>query len=120
VRRGLGRGRSLIAVGAILAIIALLRYARSNRERTKLYLSVDIGTGDGGEQERIDSLNEVIGRHTRVSDLRRVDARDGRFEATYFVDVDGSNHVAALIDDLKRVFPGIGVSFIDQSRMPSV
>ena len=111
-----------IAMGlgiAILAIVALLRFARRGREKTKLYLSVDFA-GGGGDRDRIDSLNEVIARHVRTSDLRRVDSRDGGLEATYFVDVDGSNRVSALIDDLNRVFPGIGVSFIDQSRMPTV
>ena len=119
---GLGADQSIPTVVAgfvILSIVALLRYGRRGREKTKLYLSVDF-EGGGGEQDRIDSLNEVISRHVRVSDLRRVDTREGSFEATYFVDVDGPNRVSELIDDLNRVFPGAGVSFIDQSRMPSV
>jgi hypothetical protein len=119
---GLGADQTLptvIAGIAILAIVAVLRHARRERENTKLYLSVDLDEGGGG-QERINSLNEVISRHVRVSDLRRVDARDGNLEATYFVDVDASNRISELIDDLKRAFPGIGVSFIDQSRMPTV
>ena len=55
-----------------------------------------------------------------MSDLRRVDTRDGGIEATFFVDVDGTDRISALIDELKQAFPGIGVSFIDQSRMPTV
>ena len=124
IAMGLGLGAdqtipTVVAGFAILTIVALLRYGRREREKTKLYLSVDF-EGAGGERDRIDSLNEVISRHVRVSDLRRVDAREGSFEATYFVDVDGSDRVSALIDDLNRAFPGIGVSFIDQSRMPTV
>ena len=80
---------------------------------------VDIQEGEG-DPRRIEALNEVISRHTRVSDLRRVDSRDGGIEATYFVDVDGTDRISALIDELKQAFPGIGVSFIDQSRMPTV
>jgi len=124
IAMGLGLGAdqtipTVVAGLAILAIVAVMRYARREREKTKLYLSVDI---DGGaeEQERINSLNDVIARHVRASDLRRVDSREGSLEATYFVDVDGSNRISALIDDLKQAFPGIGVSFIDQSRMPTV
>jgi hypothetical protein len=124
IAMGLGLGAAqtvptVVAGLAILSVIALLRYARRDDERTKLYLSVDLEAG-GAEQDRIDSLNEVIARHARASDLRRIDARDGGLEATYFVDVDGSNRISALIDDLKQAFPGIGVSFIDQSRMPTV
>jgi hypothetical protein len=124
IAMGLGLGAAqtiptVVAGVAILAVIALLRYARRERDKTKLYLSVDVEDGENDE-DRIDSLNQVIARHTRASDLRRVDARNGNLEATYFVDVDSSNRISALIDDLKRAFPGIGVSFIDQSRMPTV
>jgi hypothetical protein len=112
-------GPTVIAGLAILGIVSVLRFARTAREGTKLYLSVDF-QGGAGQQERIDALSEVISRHVRSSDLRRVDSRDGSLEATYFVDVDDSNPISALIDELNRSFPGIGVSFIDQSRMPTV
>jgi hypothetical protein len=119
---GLGADQTIPTVVAglvILSIVASLRYGRRAREMTKLYLSVDF-EGGGEERDRIESLNEVISRHVRMSDLRRVDAREGSLEATYFVDVDGSDRIPALIDDLNRVFPGVGISFIDQSRMPTV
>jgi len=124
IAMGLGLGAdqkaaTVVAGVSILAIIGVLRYARGEREKTKLYLSVDINDGED-DPSRIESLNEVIARHTRVSDLRRVDSRDGGIEATYFVDVDGTDRISALIDELKQAFPGIGVSFIDQSRMPTV
>jgi hypothetical protein len=124
IAMGLGLGAdqkapTLVAGITILTVIALLRYTRREREKTKLYLSVDIDDGEN-DPSRIQSLNEVIGRHTRVSDLRRIDSRDGGIEATYFVDVDGTDRISALIDELKQAFPGIGVSFIDQSRMPTV
>jgi hypothetical protein len=62
----------------------------------------------------------VIARHVSEGDLRRVDARDGGFEVTYFVDMAESGKVSGLIDDLQRTFPGVGVSFIDQNQLPSV
>jgi len=121
---GLGLGAdqtvpTVVAGLAILGIVSMLRFARSAREVTKLYLSVDLA-GENNEHERIDTLSEVIARHVRTSDLRRIDSREGSLEATYFVDVDASNRISALIDELNRSFPGIGVSFIDQSRMPTV
>ena len=120
---GLGADQTVPTVAAgvfILTMVAILRWARREQGKTKLYLSVDVAGAHEGQQQRIDSLNEVIARHVRVSDLRRVDSREGNLEATYFVDVDGSHHISALIDDLQQVFPDIGVSFIDQSRMPTV
>jgi hypothetical protein len=124
IAMGLGLGAdqtipTIVAGLLILFLVAVLRFSRRRHEKTKLYLTVDLEAGSN-QQERISSLNEVITRHTALSDLRRVDSRDGGLEATYFVDVEESDHVSALIDDLNRSFPGIGVSFIDQSRMPSV
>ncbi|MFQ5416328.1 MAG: DUF4956 domain-containing protein [Myxococcota bacterium] len=124
ISMGLGLGAdqtvpTVVAGLVILTVIAALRMTRRRSEKTKLYLSVDL-EGPGGNPDRIDSLNELIARHVRASDLRRLDARDGGLEATYFVDVDESNRLSALIDELNRAVPGIGVSFIDQSRLPTV
>jgi uncharacterized membrane protein YhiD involved in acid resistance len=124
IAMGLGLGAdqtvpTVVAGFSILTIIASLRLAKRGRETTRLYLSVDLADASTDHQ-RIDSINEVIARHVRSSDLRRIDTREGGLEATYFVDLDESNRISALIDELNRSFPGIGVSFIDQSRMPSV
>ena len=61
-----------------------------------------------------------MSRHATTGDLRRVDARDGSLEATYFVDIADPEVVSALIGDLQRTFPGIGVTFIDQNQLPSI
>lgn len=104
---------------SILGAISVIRYVRRSHEQTRLFLSVDFEqSADQGE--RIESLNGIIGRHVRNMDLRRVDAREGNLEATYFIDVDGSARISSLIDDLNGAFPGVGLSFIDQTRMPSI
>jgi len=104
---------------SILGAISVIRYVRRGHEKTRLFLSVDFAQGTD-QGQRIDSLSGVIGRHVRNMDLRRVDAREGTLEATYFIDVDGSPKISRLIDDLNEAFPGIGLSFIDQTRMPSI
>jgi hypothetical protein len=124
IAMGLGLGAdqtvpTVVAGLVIMSAVALLRWARSGRESRNLYLSIDWTDPDGREQ-RLDALNDVISRHVAIGDLRRVDARDGGLEATYFIDVSKDAGISALLDDLHRTFPGIGVSFIDQNQMPSV
>jgi len=41
-------------------------------------------------------------------------------EAVYFVDLRELSHVSALAHDLRRSFPTIGLTFIDQNQMPSI
>ena len=48
-------------------------------------LSIDCPRWEDGEQGLV-ALNDVIGRHVDIGDLRRVDAREGTMEATYFID----------------------------------
>ncbi len=124
IAMGLGLGAdqwyaTVLASVVILAAIAALRWAQRDREDKSLFLSIDWSGYDGSDQ-RLDALNEVVSRHVSIGDIRRIDARDGGLEATYFVDVSESGKISALLDDLKRTFPGIGVSFIDQNRLPSV
>jgi hypothetical protein len=133
---GLGADQTVPTVAAslvILASVAGLRMSRSGRDAKNLYLSIDWpegasgggaseagATDEAGAESRLDALNAVIARHVAEGDLRRVDAREGGLEVTYFVDVAESGKVSGLIDDLQRSFPGVGVSFIDQNQLPSV
>lgn len=65
-------------------------------------------------------MNQVVERHVNTGDVRRVDVRDGGIEVTYFLDLPDSSKLASLMDDLRGTFPGVGVTFIDQNRLPSV
>ena len=65
----------------------------------------------------LNKLNELISKHVTVSDLRRIDSRDSGFEATYFIDIKNPDKLSNLVDELHATF-GIGVTFLDQSRIP--
>jgi hypothetical protein len=119
---GLGADQSVptvVAGLAILSVMAVLNYARRKREKRRLYLSIDL-SGESTQEQRIEAINEVLERHVASSDLRRADAREGNLEVTYFIDLDGTGQISSLVDELNQVFPGVGVSFIDQSRIPSI
>ena len=119
---GLGADQTVPTVVAslfIMSAVAVLYWARSGREKRNLYLSLDWSGRDGAERG-LEILNDVIARHVDVGDLRRVDSRGDTLEATYFIGMNKEGKISALLDDLHRTFPGIGVSFIDQNQMPSV
>jgi len=120
---GLGAGQTIVTVIAgafILAAATAVKWSRRGRENKNLYLSIDwrAGEGDGTDQALL-RLNEVISRHVSASDLRRYDVRDGLLEATYLLDVSGPGDLAALTDALRRDFGGVGITFVDQSRVPT-
>ena len=123
---GLGLGANqtiptIIAGLSILGVMAILGTYHQGREDKNLYLSIDWHEGsDSLPEGYLDKLNEVVSRHTVRSDLRRFDARAQSLEATYFIDVDSSDNLSALTDDLRRLSPAVGVTFLDQKQMPQV
>ena len=118
---GLGADQALPTIAATLATLAAvgaLRWTLRGRTRTNLYLSVQ-WTAPEGDRRPIHALGEIVGRHVVSEQLRRVDKRDGALEATWLVDVAGAERISALVEELERSYPGVGVTFVDQSQLPS-
>lgn len=119
---GLGLGAdqhaaTLVAATFILTVVGVLRWQRKGRERTGLYLSVD---WRDAATSPLETLAEIVSEHAVSADLRRVDARDGGYEVTYFVDLRDTDAVATITSLLQERFPGVGVTFVDQNQLPSV
>jgi uncharacterized membrane protein YhiD involved in acid resistance len=123
---GLGLGANqtfatIAATVAILTVMAFFKLARTNKEGKNLFLSIDWRADTGEKPERfLERLNDVLGKHAADCDLRRFDLRDDSLDATYFVDVENAASLSALTDELQNTFPSVGVTFIDQNRLPSV
>jgi uncharacterized membrane protein YhiD involved in acid resistance len=119
---GLGADQTLPTVLASLVILvtmALFKWTRRDDSQGKnLYLSVDIRDKESLPELFLNKLNELISKHVIVSDLRRIDSRDSGFEATYFIDIKNPDKLSNLVDELHATFSGIGVTFLDQSRIP--
>ena len=120
---GLGADQTLptvVSALAILAVVAVFRWRSRNLEQKNLFLSVSASGDNAGGSEFLAALNEVVSRHSAASDVRRVDVGDDGMEVVYFLDLEGSENLSSLIDDVRNSFPGVGVTFIDQNRLPSV
>jgi hypothetical protein len=125
IAMGLGLGAdqripTLVAGLLILAVMAVIKWSRNDSKNKNLYLSLDWEVGIKDREDLLTRFNKVIENHVLVSDIRRIDVRGEGLEATYFIDVQSSDNLSALIDDLQKSFSGIGVTFIDQNQMPSV
>ncbi len=121
---GLGLGANQVAATVsaslfILATMTLVKQFRSQGAGKNLYLSVSL-EGSSGGAGRLDTLNEVIGKHASSSDLRRLDDRADGVDATYLLDISSTTVLSALSDDLRSEFPEIGITFLDQSGMPGI
>jgi hypothetical protein len=120
---GLGLGAdqwqaTAVALLAILLVVTLIKRKGAGAAGRSLYLT--IGWNTQGRERALDQLSAVIGRHVAQNDLRRLDAQDGRLDATFFVDFPNPARLSALLEELRQQCPGASITFLDQSRMPAV
>jgi len=121
---GLGANQTVPTVVAsvfILVAMAIIGRLRKQRAGKNIYLSVDL-TSDAADASSatLARLNEIILRHARTSDLRRYDVRQDTIEATYFVDIPTTAGLSVLVGEVRQAFPTAGITFLDQSQLPSV
>lgn len=121
---GLGANQTVPTVVASLTILismALIGSFRKDAGGKNIYLSVDWCSDKDNHPDRyLERLTEIIFKHSKNSDLRRFDIRQELFEATFFLDVASTDNLSALVDELRRNFPKIGITFLDQNQLPSV
>ena len=126
IAMGLGLGANqtistIVASLTILIVMGLIGSFRRNIGGKNIYLSVDWCSEKDDHPDRyLERLTEIIFKHSKNSDLRRFDIRQDLFEATFFLDVASTDNLSALVDELRRTFPSIGVTFLDQNQLPSV
>ena len=125
IAMGLGLGAdqripTLVAGPLILVVMAVFKWSRKESKKKNLYLSLDWRENPGKTENFLTQFNRVIEKHVLISDLRRMDVREGGLEATYFIDVENPDNLSKLVEDLQKTFSGIGVTFIDQNQMPNV
>src|SRR5688500_2910591 len=125
IAMGLGLGANqtvptIVAGLAILAAVGALRVRNGSREERNLYLSVEWQDGKYQPEERMNRLNDSIRENVRWSDMRRFDTKGTTIEATYIVGFDKPEQLSKLVSRLQQQHEGIGITFLDQSNLPSV
>lgn len=123
IAMGLGLGAdqtipTVIAIGLILTVMAVIKHRKPQSSRN-LYLSLHWVEG-AGTAGKLDELNRTIGDYVQDSDLRRFDSHQTGGEAVYYIDVENSDRLSALMGSLKEKYPEMDVTFIDQNNVPSV
>jgi uncharacterized membrane protein YhiD involved in acid resistance len=119
---GLGANQTLPTVLAclfILIVMAGIKKFRSSKEVKSVYLSLDLEIDPADKATHLEELNNIISNKTEESDIRRYDLHDNMLEATYYVRFQHVHGLASLSEQLRASYSGIGITFLDQSQLPS-
>ena len=80
------------------------------------YLSVDITNAE----DHLPAILNTVSKYSLKTDLRRYQVSEGFSNIVLFVDIADADNLHAITNELKKQLKGITVSFIDQSKMPSI
>jgi hypothetical protein len=116
---GLGADQRIPTVVATCVLMILLiasRLLSLRSQQRNLYVNIQVPEGE--EASSFESVNEILLKHARVVDMRRLDRHNHTLQMTYYLDCRDQDALAGLMDDLKGNIPDCTFSFVDQSSIP--
>tara|TARA_B100000963_G_scaffold145800_1_gene127027 strand:+ start:7831 stop:8535 length:705 start_codon:yes stop_codon:yes gene_type:complete len=121
---GLGANQTLPTVVAVL-IILFIMYLTKNKKisdhEKNMFLSIECNIDKEDEKKNlIKNINKIIGEDVLRFDLRRLDYRQNFLDITYQVNVSDLEVLEKIIDKLKKVYPNISITYLDQNQVPSI
>jgi len=114
---GLGADQPMATGAAVLVLLVLLIATRLLAHRpSQRNLYVNIQVPEQGTDLLFRSVNDILAKHARFVDMRRLDRRDHVLQMTYLIDCGDQDQLAGLMDDLKKHVPDCSFSFVDQTH----
>lgn len=112
---GLGADQRLPTIMATLVILAYL-FARtlvtSRPLKNNLYLNVVTPPAD----HSFDQINQLLLKHVKSADLRRLDRSASTLQATYLIACPNDEILTSLMDDISTQLPQCELSFVEQDN----
>ena len=116
---GLGADQRVPTVVAICILMALLiasQLVALRSKRRNMYLNIQVPEGEA--TDTFESVNDLLVKHARFVDMKRLDRHNHTLQMTYFMECRDQSELTKLMDDLKVNLPGCTFSFVDQSNLP--
>ena len=120
---GLGFGAdqripTLVGSLVIMGILSLMMSVRQSHREAKhnLYLNVEVPkhNGKASEDRVFEQIHDILSTYTSLTDMRRLDARNGVIQATYYINCRDSKTLIDLMDNLQATMPEAAISFVEQ------
>lgn len=112
-------GLTIIASLFILGATAIYKWKFVSSENKNLYLNLSWTESEDNPVAARD-IGELIASKANKTDLKRHDINGKDTQLVYFVDIDSVDTVYDTVDSIKKRYPHINTSFIDQSRIPGI
>jgi uncharacterized membrane protein YhiD involved in acid resistance len=112
---GLGadqRSATILAIFVILGFLLVRTILSPRPKKNNLFLNVV--TDD--EDDAFHKINAMLNEHTEAANLHRLDHTQNQLQATYLIQCQDEQKLAALMKSLRTTLPGTEVSFVEQNN----
>jgi hypothetical protein len=103
---------------SILGLVTAFKWRSQDASNQTLHLLIELR--QEAPDRFFENLNETLAKHVGRSDLRRYDVRNHSVEVAYIVNFDGVDKLTAVTEEIRNLAPDVGITFLDQSGLPSI
>ncbi len=101
-----------LAFGAILAVLAVRHRLRRREERPNFYLTI---TSPAPTAAGLPQMLRILRTHASAAGLRRIDETPELTEASFQVQFEDTDRLAACTRELRQLGDGVRVSYLEQN-----
>ncbi len=117
---GLGANQTINTVVSSLLILIMMGLIKKKMDVSMYtkdyYLSIDMDNVAGD----LPGIVDIVSSHSAKADMRRYHVTDDFSNIVFFIDIEDVLILNTITQELKLKYKGISISFIDQSKMPSI
>lgn len=119
---GLGANQTLNTIIASLIILLMMSFIKKRMNLSILskdyYLSIDIDNNN--LEGELSNITKIVSENCKKADMRRYQISDDFCSIIYFIDIEDLKQLNNIIQQLKEKYKGINISFVDQSKIPTI
>jgi uncharacterized membrane protein YhiD involved in acid resistance len=120
---GLGANQTLVTIVAAIVILFLMALLKKREDVVEFskdyYLSIDFDD-DSDLKNLLPEVLEVVGNSAAKVDLRRYQVSNNFSSIVLFVDIKNEASLELISQEIRSKFNNASISFIDQSKMPTI
>tara|TARA_B100001142_G_C14310207_1_gene646345 strand:- start:610 stop:1320 length:711 start_codon:yes stop_codon:yes gene_type:complete len=120
---GLGANQTLVTIVAAIVILFLMALLKKREDVVEFskdyYLSIDFDD-DSDLKNLLPEVLEVVGNSAAKVDLRRYQVSNNFSSIVLFVDIKNEASLELISQEIRNKFNNASISFIDQSKMPTI